>query len=133
MSKYNTNLAAEYYVLSTLYRLGVDAFLTLGNKKSVDIIIIKGKQGILTVDVKGLVAPYGWPATNIKKKDKRHYYVLVCYESKIDDPSASPSTWIVPAPSINKFIREYGDRSVVSRSSIRKNGGAFKENWKVFQ
>lgn len=133
MSKYNTNLAAEYYVLSTLYRLGVDAFLTLGNKKSVDIIVIKAEQEIVTVDVKGLVDPYDWPATNIKQEDKGHYYALVCYESKIDDPSVSPSAWIVPAPTINKFIKKYGDRSVVSRSLIRKNGGAFKENWIVFQ
>ena len=133
MSKYNTNLAAEYYVLSTLYRLGADAFLTLGNKKSVDIIIIKPKPEIITVDVKGLVDPYDWPATNIKQEDKGHYYVLVCYEGKIDDPAISPSSWIVPAPKINKFIKKYGERSVVSRRLIRENGEAFKENWKVFQ
>jgi hypothetical protein len=133
MSKYNTNLAAEYYVLSTLYRLGADAFLTLGNKKSVDIIIIKPKSEIITVDVKGLVGRYDWPATNIKQEDKGHYYVLVCYEGKIDDPASSPSSWIVPAPKINEFIKEYGERSVVSRRSIREKGEAFKENWKVFQ
>lgn len=30
---YNTNLAAEFWVLSALYRFGVEAHLTLGNKK----------------------------------------------------------------------------------------------------
>ena len=34
---YNTNLASEFYVLSMLYRCGLDASLTLGNKKSVDV------------------------------------------------------------------------------------------------
>jgi hypothetical protein len=38
MTTYNTNLAAEFYVLSLLHRLGADAALTLGNKKAVDII-----------------------------------------------------------------------------------------------
>ncbi len=50
---YNTNLAAEFHVLSVLHRLGVDATLTLGNKKSVDIAVIKGAGRSITVDVKG--------------------------------------------------------------------------------
>lgn len=33
MSGYNTNLAAEFYVLSMLHRRGADANLTLGNKR----------------------------------------------------------------------------------------------------
>jgi hypothetical protein len=41
MTTYNTNLAAEFYVLSMLHRLGADAALTLGNKKAVDIIVVK--------------------------------------------------------------------------------------------
>jgi hypothetical protein len=40
---YNTNLASEFYVLSMLYRLGFDANLTLGNKKSVDIAVCWGR------------------------------------------------------------------------------------------
>ncbi len=42
MTKYNTNLASEFYVLSMLHRLGADASLTLGNKKAVDIIVVQG-------------------------------------------------------------------------------------------
>ncbi|MFC1789277.1 hypothetical protein ACFLZE_05135 [Thermodesulfobacteriota bacterium] len=40
--KYNTNLAAEFHVLSILHRLGYEATLTLGNKKAVDISRIPG-------------------------------------------------------------------------------------------
>jgi hypothetical protein len=36
----NTNLASEFFVLSALHRLGLDAVLTLGNKKSVDIAVL---------------------------------------------------------------------------------------------
>jgi len=32
--KYNTNLAAEFHVLSILHRLGLEATLTLGKKNS---------------------------------------------------------------------------------------------------
>jgi hypothetical protein len=38
---YNTNLAAEFYVLSVLHRLGTAATVTLGSKKSVDIAVVK--------------------------------------------------------------------------------------------
>ena len=34
--KYNTNLAAEFHALSMLHRLGLEATLTIGNKKAVD-------------------------------------------------------------------------------------------------
>jgi hypothetical protein len=40
MTTYNTNLASEFYVLSMLHRFGCDASLTLGNKKSVDIVVV---------------------------------------------------------------------------------------------
>jgi len=59
---YNTNLASEFWVLSALYRLGVEAHLTLGNKKSVDILILSNSKAISTVDVKGVADPYDWPA-----------------------------------------------------------------------
>lgn len=36
---YNTNLAAEFFVLSMLHRLGADPLLTLVNKQAVDIVI----------------------------------------------------------------------------------------------
>ncbi|MDD3687225.1 MAG: hypothetical protein PHE56_10720 [Bacteroidales bacterium] len=54
MTKYNTNLASEYYVLATLYRLGFDAYITLGNKKSIDIILHLENHKQITIDVKGL-------------------------------------------------------------------------------
>ena len=54
MTKYNTNLASEFYVLSMLHRLGANAALTLGNKKAVDIIVANENGSTTTIDVKGL-------------------------------------------------------------------------------
>lgn len=65
MSKYNTNLASEFYVLSMLYRIGAEASLTLG-KKTVDIIVSLSDSKTLTIGVKGLAGPYDWPADNIR-------------------------------------------------------------------
>jgi len=127
---YNTNLAAEFWVLSALYRIGVDAHLTLGNKKAIDIVIVKDSEIIFTVDVKGVVGPYDWPADNIKELDKpNHVYVFVCFENKITDPSLSPSVWIIPSVQLKDFMIEYKTRSVVSRSRVKKNGADFNNAW----
>jgi hypothetical protein len=37
MAAYNTNLAAEFHVLSVLYRLGAEANLTLGNNQALNL------------------------------------------------------------------------------------------------
>lgn len=51
-SGYDTNLAAEFYVLSCLHRIGLAANLTLGNKKGVDIIVARKAGDAVTIEVK---------------------------------------------------------------------------------
>src|SRR3990172_7500083 len=65
MTRYNTNLASEYYVLACLHRLGATANLTLGNKKGVDIVVVRDAGDAVTVEVKGVADKYEWPADNL--------------------------------------------------------------------
>ena len=123
MSNYNTNLASEFYVLSTLYRLGFDAVMTLGNKKMVDIIVTNNKGDILTIDIKGISKKYDWPADNIKApKGKKPFIVLVCYDGKIEDATISPLSWIIPYGEIEKFVKQFRTRKKLLRSLILKKG-----------
>lgn len=62
MTPYDTNLAAEFYVLSCLHRLGLTATLTLGNKKEMDIIVARSTGDSATVEVKGVAGTYDWRA-----------------------------------------------------------------------
>jgi len=130
MTTYNTNLAAEFYVLSMLYRLGADASLTLGNKKAVDIIVVKENRSTITIDVKGLAGKYDWPADNIKSfQDTQHFYVLVSFEDNINDPLVSPSAWVIPANQLSQFIRKYRTRIVISRANVKAGGHDFLQAW----
>ncbi len=130
MTKYNTNLAAEFHVLSMLHRLGADAALTLGNKKSVDIIVAKEDGTTSTIDVKGLANCYDWPADNIRLLEgSQHFYVLVCFDGKITDPRSSPSVWVIPSNELTQFIRPYRTRKVISRSYVLANGQHFLHAW----
>jgi hypothetical protein len=133
MTKYNTNLAAEFYVLSMLQRLGVDASLTLGNKKAVDIIVVNENGKITTIDVKGLAGPYDWPADNMHSlQDPNHFYVLVSFEGKITDPQSVPSAWIIPSIELAQFFHKYKTRTDVSRSVLKEKGKQFLHAWYLF-
>ena len=129
ITPYNTNLAAEFWVLSTLHRLNIEALLTLGNKKAVDILVRRGST-IYTVDVKGLAKRYDWPADNITEfQNPNHVYILLTFDGNISDPLAIPSVWVIPSNKLAPFIKRYQTRSVISRSLVINNGTEFHNNW----
>lgn len=128
-SGYNTNLAAEFYVLSMLHRLGADANLTLGNKKSVDIAVIRGAGDAITVDVKGLAGMTGWPVDNFVATE-RHFLVLVCFLGSISDPSVVPEVYVVPAADAHAIIYNApGGRKVIPLGKARVIGARFRDAW----
>jgi hypothetical protein len=132
MSKYNANLASEFHVLSMLHRLGMDANLTLGNKKTVDIIVSNEDGKLVTIDVEGIAGKYDWPADNIREpKSRNHFVVLVSYEGRIEDPTFMPKVWVLPHKAIPKFIKQYRKRKDVSRSRVQKDGEEFLNAWEL--
>ena len=130
MTKYNTNLAAEFHVLSVLHRLGADASLTLGNKKSVDISVVRGSGDAVTIDVKGVAGRHDWPVDNVKlASPANHFIALVSYEGKIDQPAMSPNVWVIPTPELKPFVKHYKNRTVVSRTEVRRKGEQYLNQW----
>ena len=130
-TSYNTTLAAEFYVMSVLHRLGADAALSLGNKKSVDIAVFRGEGESITIDVKGLAGTTSWPVDNVKVVKANHYLVFVCYRGKISDPSVTPDAWIVPSTELAPLIYHSpnGKRRVVSLGVLRRHDAKYKNNW----
>jgi hypothetical protein len=130
LSPYNTNLGAEFHVLSVLHRLGADASLTLGNKKAVDITVVRGAGRAITVDVKGVAGKHDWPADNLRVPEHgRHFLVLVSFEGRILDPSVCPHIWVIPARKVDPFRREYRVRKVISRAAVMAQGGPYRDAW----
>ena len=132
MPAYNTNLAAEFHVLSVLHRLGVDANLTLGNKKSVDIAVIRGEGDSITIDVKGLEGKTGWPIDNVKPGKAKHFIVFVCFHGKIAEPSVSPLVWVVPSMDITGLAYSApGGRKLMTVSTLKAKGSAYENAWSL--
>jgi hypothetical protein len=135
MTKYNTNLASEFYVLSMLYRMGHNASLTLGNKKSVDIIVIPEKGEPITIDVKGLAGKTSWPVDNVKKVANHHFLIFVSYLYKITEHSVLPEVYIVPSDKLEPLIYNSpkGNRRVLQLSRLRKDGSQYKDAWQLLK
>jgi hypothetical protein len=128
---YNTNLAAEFHVLSMMHRLGVEANLTLGNKKSVDIASVRGAGDAITIDVKGLAGATGWPVDNLASPRPGHFIVFVCYLGKIGDLKVAPEVWIIPSAEVPPLVYHSpnGKRRVVQRATLKTKAAKYKDAW----
>jgi hypothetical protein len=127
---HNTNLASEFYVLSALHRLGLDAVLTLGNKKSVDLAVVRDAGSSVTVDVKGLAGKTGWPVDNVKEAKREHFLVFVCYYGKIGEVDSSPEVWVIPSTRLAPFVYHApGGRKLVQRSKLLQEATEYRHAW----
>ena len=127
---YNTNLAAEFFVLSCMHRLGLNATLTLGNKKGVDIVVVRDAGDAVTVEVKGLAGTTGWPVDNVKESRPSHFIVLVCYLGRIADPTTMPEVHVVPSQALGPLIyHALVGRKVIRLAKLRQEGSPYRHAW----
>jgi len=111
----DTNMASEFYVLSTLHRLGKNALLTLGNKKAVDILVeIEGR--VITIDVKGIKDTTSFPIDNLDMELENHFVVFVSYLGHIQDPAVVPEIHVVPTHELNVPRQELNGNSLIYTS-----------------
>jgi hypothetical protein len=134
-SGYNTNLAAEFHVLSVLHRLGLSASLTLANRKAIDIVV-ESRGRLFTIDVKGMASRTNWPLDNFKSPTTaNHIIALVTFNNKISDPAVAPTVFLVPAEKISDYFyrNPKGNRQTVRYSTMRDDGQEFLEAWQQLQ
>jgi hypothetical protein len=121
---YNTNLASEFYVMSVLYRLGLDANLTLGNKKAVDIVVVLAPGDTVTIDVKAVAGAVDWlVGSTVDSPRDRHFVVLLSYEGKFANLDTMPKAWVLPHEEFLRLVKTAKAPSVlryVSRAQVRR-------------
>jgi hypothetical protein len=132
---YNTNLASEFYVLSMLYRLGLDANLTLGNKKSVDISVVLGPGHAVTVDVKAVAGKMDWlMGSPPKSAIANHYVVLVSYDGRFGDARQAPRCWILRHGEVLPLVKTAsgkGRMRYLSRREVLSSFGDREGAWQL--
>ncbi len=132
MKGYNTNLASEYYVLSALYRIGLDAYITLGNKKGIYIIVNINDRKQITIDVKGLMGTTLFPLDNVKEllRKPNHFIIFLSFLNRISDPAEVPEIYVVPHNKVAALMyhNPKGTRKGISLSMLRLKGKKYINN-----
>jgi len=130
-ASYNTNLASEYLMMSLLCRAGKDAYLSLGNKKGVDIVITSKLGGYVLLEVKGVNENMDWMIgnTGILPTAPNLFYALVGFESQIRDVNHPAKYYIIPSEKLEVATEHKiaGNEKTVylSHKYIRENYSAY--------
>jgi hypothetical protein len=132
-NNYNTNLASEYLMMSLLNRAGKDAYLSLGNKKGVDIIVMTKSGAYTILEVKGVNKKTDdWLIGNSGKLPvaANLFYALVSFESQIKDLTASANFWIIP--SILLAVETEHKISKTNNKTVYLSHKLIKDNYKDY-
>ena len=134
--RYDTNLASEFFVLSTLYRCGMDASLTLGNKKAVDIAVVLEEGKAVTVDVKAVAGKMDWLLGNtVPHQAPNHFLVLVSYEGNFSSALVMPRTWVLPSRAATQFVKVASNKKTryIPRKAFLERGSAYENAWNLLR
>lgn len=123
-NSYNTGIAAEYFVLSQLYRQNIEAYITIGNKKAIDIRIIKKDKTAISLDVKS-VRGYTSLIVNNLEYSEEHYIAFVIYNERFDQLDCMPEIFIVPSLNVKDIQRAYNQQLRVMKGDLLE----FKDKW----
>ena len=126
---FNTGIASEYLVLSMLYRLDYEAYLTMGNKKSVDIWIVRDDKTAVSIDVKSVREYDSLPVGNVKAKDN-NYVIFVIYNKKfeIEGTPTLPDFYIVPSSYVVEKRKKFESNHV---DIFKKDIEGYKNHWEL--
>lgn len=131
-SGHATGMAGEFFVMERLFRLGHEPALTLGNAKSIDIIVRTKSGGLKTVSVKAVRGGSKWP---VDKDDISHkqelIFVLLLYKN-FEKVTTDPEVWVMPAPDVQARKKPWFERSAIyysHKEHTPKDLEHFKDAW----
>jgi hypothetical protein len=138
-NSYNTNLASEYLIMSLLSRIGKDAYLSLGNKKGVDIVVTSKTKLHALIEVKGVNKNLDWLIGNTGALNTAPnlFYALVAFNGKIEDVIEQARFYIIPSERL-AAASEYkiaGNNKTVylSHKYIRENYRPYLNTFKYLE
>ena len=127
-STFNTGIAAEYFVLSQLHRLGLEAYISQGNKKAIDIRVIQEDGNPVSLDVKA-VRGYSSLVVNNVVERKNHFVAFVIYNNKFEDVLTLPEIFIVPSSEVASITSHFKKEKRVMKGALKE----YQNNWQVLK
>lgn len=95
-------LAARFFVLSALHRIGVEASVATG-QPGVDIAVITADGHASTVEVKALAGSTRWHVERTPTRPN-HFLVFVCFVSELHNPHVSPEVYVLPSGALRDIV-----------------------------
>jgi hypothetical protein len=96
------DLAAKFYVMSVLHRMGVEATVTFAQSDNVDVTVIQESGRVLTVDVKTLSGTKQWTVAPFRATN--HHYLVFVWYPPTGNPSAQPKAYVVASERLQRFL-----------------------------
>lgn len=127
-NSFNTGIASEYLILSKLYRLDLEAYISQGNKKSIDIRVIRKDGTPISIDVKSVRGYSSVVINNVQAIDN-HFIIFVIYNNKFEDLNTEPDVFIVPSLTLTdeslKLTETYGKEKRILKGKLNN----YKDKW----
>ena len=126
-------MAGEFFVMERLFRGGHEPALTLGNAKTIDLIVELGGGDLKTVSVKSVCGGGKWGVGKANLSNKKNLvFVFLQYEN-FRDLKSNPKVWVMPAPDVEKRKRPWLGGSYAIYYSHKKQTPSdleiFRERW----
>lgn len=121
---FNTGIASEYLILSKLYRLDFEAYVSQGNKKSIDIRVVLDDNRAISIDVKAVRGYSSLVVNNVIAK-RDHFLVFVIYNNKFENLEVEPEIYIVPSFDVAEITKVFGTEKRVMKGDLAD----YKDRW----
>lgn len=127
-----TGLAGEFFVAAELLKRGLQASLTFGNAKAIDIFAHNPETGrTFTVQVKALRSKNYFPISHARV-EKEHIYVFVL----LNRPDVAVQYFIVPGKDLaddpDRFTKSFKDPKFPGIYPTVLQGHSYADAWHVF-
>uniref|UniRef100_D5WYT0 PD(D/E)XK endonuclease domain-containing protein n=1 Tax=Thiomonas intermedia (strain K12) TaxID=75379 RepID=D5WYT0_THIK1 len=127
-----TGMAGEFLVVGQLFKREIQASLTIGNAKGVDVLAFNPSTGkTFTVEVKTVRKPNSFIIKSARIQTERIYVFVV-----LNAPGCPEAFYIVPGAEILANLTGffggslmYADRQAINRGPLAQ----YKDNWKAFE
>jgi hypothetical protein len=132
-----TGMAGEFAVMSQLYRIGLQPALTLGNAKSVDILLQTLSGTNISVEVKTSKGGGKFALGNWDDEIDRSNQVFVFVHYKVfNDLEKSPVFFIIPGEIVKKHPKRKPWHNISALYYYEKDGGLeiyneYKNRWDI--
>jgi hypothetical protein len=131
-SGYATGMAGEFFVISSLFRLGHLPTLTLRNAKSIDILVEKTDGQLRKISVKASRGGGKWMGVGKPGSGSPSLvYVLLLYKD-FEDVKTQPEVYVIPSQDTDAIVDVWHDGSPAiyfSNADYRQRIEKYRDAW----